>query len=192
MQSPANERELITRAQQQDRHAIGSLYEHYAQAIFHYISYRVETKTLAEDLTAEVFLRMIRRLPTYTYTGAPFGAWLYRIASNLIADHYRSKKEVLAEIPEDYQSDAVDPFDELSMREDQLRLKQAILSLSEEYQNVIILRFIKELSHTEVADIMDRSEGAVRVLQHRAIKALETAMTKPQADDMDNKRGLSS
>ena len=173
MQSPPNERGLIERAQKGEKEAVGILYEHYAQVIFQYISYRVDGKAMAEDLTAEVFLRMIRKLPTYKYTGAPFGAWLYRIASNLLTDHYRKKQNVsTTTISETYQSDTIDPLDKLAIQEDQLSVRNALLSLSEDYQNVIVLRFIRELSHAEVAEIMDKSEGSVRVLQHRALNAL--------------------
>jgi len=177
MQSPPNERELIQHAQKGDKEAVGILYEHYAQAIFQYISYRVASKAIAEDITAEVFLRMIRKLPTYKYTGSPFGAWLYRVASNLLTDHYRKNQKVsTTSIPETYQSDSIDPFDKLAIQEDQLMVRRALLSLSDEYQNVIVLRFIRELPHVEVAEIMNKSEGAVRVLQHRALKALSKAL----------------
>src|SRR5690606_41520034 len=83
------ESELIARAQQRDRDAIAELYRRYVQAIARYIAYRVSDEALVEDLTAEVFLRMVEALPHYRVTGAPFEAWLYRYAAAGIADHYR-------------------------------------------------------------------------------------------------------
>lgn len=84
-----NERMLIERARRGDKMAIGTLYDEHVQAIYKYVRYRVDTDSLAEDITSEVFLRMVRALPNYVFTGAPFSAWLYRIAYNCITDMFR-------------------------------------------------------------------------------------------------------
>jgi RNA polymerase sigma-70 factor, ECF subfamily len=176
MQPPPNERELIERAKKGDREAVSMLYEAYAQAVFRYISYRVQSDMIAEDLTADVFLRMVRSLPEYKYTGAPFGAWLFRIAANRITD-YRRERHIPDEIPEQY-SDSVDLQAEFEREEEQSRLRVAIQALPEDYQAVLILRFMQDLSHADVASAVGKSVEAVRVLQHRALKALGKALNQ--------------
>jgi RNA polymerase sigma-70 factor (ECF subfamily) len=181
MQPPANERELIERAQHRDKEAIGSLYDAYVPAIFRYVSYRVESDAIAEDLTADVFLRMLHALPEYKFTGAPFGAWLFRIASHRIADFYREVKSRQTEaIPEDYPIDDTEPLNRLAHEEERLHLRNALQTLSEDFQNIILLRFMKEMSYDEVAAVIGKSEGAVRVMQHRALKALARELEKLQ------------
>lgn len=184
MQPLANERELILRAQNRDKEAVGMLYDAYAPAIFRYVSYRVESDTVAEDLTADVFLRMLHALPEYKFTGAPFGAWLFRIANNRVADFYREAKSRQTEvIPDDYKNDDTDPLNRLAKEEERLRLRKALQALSEDFQNIILLRFMKEMPYDEVAAIIGKSEGAVRVMQHRALKALAAELEKLQGRD---------
>lgn len=175
MHPPPNERELIERTKNGDKQAMSVLYETYVQQIFQYISYRVPSEAIAEDLTADVFVRMIQGLPKYQYTGAPLGAWLFRVAANCVADYYRKNQPAHATIEEDLTTS--DELGELfDKKEEQSHLRAALQTLSEDYQNVLILRFVKDLSHAEVADIMGKTEGAVRILQHRALKALGTAV----------------
>jgi RNA polymerase sigma-70 factor (ECF subfamily) len=128
---------------------------------------------VAEDLTGEVFLRMVRGLTTYEDRGLPFGAWLFRIAANLVNEHYRQHKQMrVSALTEDERSDDTDPFERLAQQEEREQLLKALHALPAEYQDILILRFMRNLSHTEVAAILDKSETAVRALQHRALKAL--------------------
>jgi RNA polymerase sigma-70 factor, ECF subfamily len=180
MDNPQDERQLIAAAQAGDKEALSALYEAYAQSIFQYISYRVDSRMMAEDITAEVFLRMVRGLKDYEDRGMPFGAWLYRIASNLIAEHYRQGKRVTLSVLSDNQrSDDTDPFDRLDQQEERQRLSDALQALPAEYQDVLILRFMKNLSHAEVAATLNKSETAVRSIQHRALKALGEQLGSP-------------
>lgn len=182
MQPPPHERELIERARQGDKGAMSILYDHYVESIFQYISYRVESEPVAEDLTGDVFLRMVRGLPTYQYTGAPLGAWLFRIAANRIADYYREDRQMSGEdVPEETRSQEDDPLDQLAQHEEHIQLKAALQSLSEEYQNILLLRFVKELSHAEVAEVMGKTAAAVRIMQHRALKALAGVLGQGEA-----------
>ncbi|MEZ4670281.1 MAG: sigma-70 family RNA polymerase sigma factor [Anaerolineae bacterium] len=179
MQPPLNEPDLIERASAGDRAAVSTLYDAYVQAIFAYINYRVDSGAIAEDLTADVFLRMIRALPKFQYTGAPFGAWLYRIAANRVAEYYREKQPVHWDsLLENYRSNDPDLDDQIVDEAQRSRVREALLSLPEDYQTVLILRFTQDLPHTEVASIMGKSIEAVRVLQHRALKALAKSMTQ--------------
>ncbi|MCB9451257.1 MAG: sigma-70 family RNA polymerase sigma factor [Anaerolineaceae bacterium] len=177
MRPRPDEHQLIQRAQQGDKEAVGMLYEAYVQAIFNYVSYRVESDHVAEDLTAEVFVRMVTGLSTYQYTGAPLGAWLYRIAASRIADYYRARKHMReGEIPENQATDDTDPFGKIAKYEERARLRKALRTLPEDYQTVLILRFMQHQTHAQVAEAMGKSERAVRVMQHRALKALAKAL----------------
>jgi RNA polymerase sigma-70 factor (ECF subfamily) len=177
MQQPPNEQALIAQAQSGDEEAVSLLYERHVDAIFEYFRYRVDSKTTAEDLTSEVFLRMVRGLGSYRDKGLPFRAWLYRIAGNLVIDYYRQhKKRDTMALPESYESDDTDPFDRLAIDEEQVRLRLAIRTLPEDYQDLLVMRFVQELPHTEIAKIMNKSAAALRAMQHRAIKALGEQM----------------
>lgn len=190
MQPLANEEVLIEQAQQGSKPAIGYLYENYARPVFQYITYRVETDMIAEDLTAEVFLRMVRGIKTYRYTGAPLGAWLFRIASNQIADHYRQRSKLPeTQLSETLSSKSENPLEAVVRAEERQHLRTALQTLPEDYQNVLILRFMQDLPHTTVAATMERSESAVRVLQHRALKALNQALIRDENDYQLRKGG---
>jgi len=181
MDSPPNETQLIASAKQGNQEAMSALYEFYAQSIYRYVSYRVDSQMVAEDITAEVFLRMVRELPSFEDRGLPFGAWLYKIASNLLNDHYRhtkSKPEV--ELDESLRNDDTDPFLRIENAQERQRIAEALQTLPSEYQDVLILRFMRGLSHAEVAQILNKSENALRTIQHRALKALGKKLDNTQ------------
>jgi RNA polymerase sigma-70 factor (ECF subfamily) len=173
MQPAPNEQELIAKAQAGDEQAVALLYETHVESIFAYISYRVNSDMVAEDLTSEVFLRMVRGLSNYTYQGFQFRAWLFRIASNLITDFYRQQgKNPTSTVSEDFQSDEPEPFDYVAQEDESARLRLAIRALPEEYQDLLILRFVEDLPHTEIARMVNKSADALRAMQYRALKAL--------------------
>lgn len=181
MSVSSDEKTLITRAQRGDKMAISTLYSAHVQAIYKYVRYRVDTDAQAEDITSEVFLRMVRELPRYQYTGAPLSAWLYRTAYNIIVDTYRSQRfQAPEDLPEDLASDYTDPVDTFALAQDHEQLRAALKTLSPDYQNVLVLRFINDVSHAEVAEIMGKTEASARVLQHRALKALGAALQQLQ------------
>lgn len=173
MSHQRNEQELVAQAQRGDEAAITYLYEAHVDAIFEFIRYRVASKSIAEDLTSEVFLRMVRGLDKYHDQGFSFRTWLFRIAANIVIDHYRqqSKNDTLVLI-EDHPGHEPDPLDHLIQSEDQSRLYRALRALPENYQDLILLRFMENLSHIEIAKIMDKSTDALRSMQYRALKAL--------------------
>lgn len=180
MDSLPNESQLIARAQANDQEAVSALYNGYAEAIFQYVSYRVDSRMIAEDITAEVFLRMVRGLKDYEDRGLPFGAWLYRIAANLVYEYYRQgRRTQIAFLSDNERSDDTDPLDRLARQEERHQLTEALHALPADYQDVLILRFMKNLSHAEVALVLDKSETAVRSLQHRALKALGEQLGTP-------------
>jgi len=164
---------LIHRAQAGDADAVAALFQHYAPAIARYVGYRVPDAALVEDLTAEVFLRMVEGLPHYTITGAPFEAWLYRIAAARVADYYRQQHRR----PEEQLSESVptgQPSPEMTVEqhEEFEALRSALSQLSDEQQTIVLLRFVERKSHEEVAAITHKSVRAIATAQHRALKRL--------------------
>ena len=173
MDNSQQNHQLIADAKAGNQDAISLLYEQHAPAIFQYVSYRVESLMIAEDITSEVFLRMVREINHYEDRGLPFGAWLFRIAANLLNDHYRQKhSKPVTVLSDDERSDDTDPFDRLERQEERQRIHDALKTLPHDYQDVLVLRFMQELSYAEVALILNKSELALRSIQHRALKAL--------------------
>jgi RNA polymerase sigma-70 factor (ECF subfamily) len=168
-----DETTLVQRARRMERAAISALYHRHVQAIYRYIYYRVGDAHMAEDLTAEVFLRVIEGLPDYELRGVPFVAWLYRIAQARIADHFRQQQRRGAvDIREDWPSDEETLLVKVERSFRQVKLREAINQLTPDQQHVIILKFIEGLNNAEAAQILDKTEGAVKSLQHRALNAL--------------------
>ena len=171
------EQELVERARSGDEEAVTLLYEAHVDSIFAYIRYRVHSDVLAEDITSEVFLRMVRSISSYRDQGAPFRAWLFRIAANLITDHYRQHgKNLTVAIPESYESDDTNPFDHVMQEDEHQHLRLAIQSLPAEYQDLLVLRFVEDMPHTEIARVLNKSAMALRAMQYRALKALAEAL----------------
>jgi RNA polymerase sigma-70 factor (ECF subfamily) len=175
-----NETGIIQRARQGDSEAVGAIYAHYQADVFTYIYYRVSDQECAEDLTAEVFVRMITKLPDYIEQGHPILAWLYTIARNLVIDHYRTSKERQS-MPLEESLIAGENGHPVKETEDHLAqecLAKAMLQLSEEQRQVILLKIVEDREIVEVSKILDRNERAIRSLQHRALAALHRAMKK--------------
>jgi RNA polymerase sigma-70 factor, ECF subfamily len=159
---------IIQRAKKGDTEAITALYQQYAPVIYRYIAYRTPTTTDAEDLTAEVFLKMVEGLPAYRLRGVPFEAWLYRIAAARIADFYRRKKPI-SELSESLTDSKPLPEDALQNAQELDNLRGVLRQFSEDEQNILILRFVERKSHKDVAEIMGKSITAVKSAQHRAL-----------------------
>lgn len=165
--------ELIAQAQSGEIEAFGELYARYLDPIFRYIRSRVDETVDAEDLCEAVFLRTFEALDRYQERGHPFSAYLYQVARNQLADHYRTREIPvdLEQVSEPTASDA-DPEAAYAQRERVLDAVRSLGTLREDYQEVIRLRIVLELPTSTVAVWMDRSPGAVRVLLHRALIAL--------------------
>lgn len=178
------EQQLIARAQSGDGDAVAALYRRHVDAIARYIAYRVSDDTVVEDLTAEVFLRMVERLPHYRPTGAPFEAWLYRIAATRVADHYRRGARRQDRSLDEASAGDHEPALELGIveREEFETLRAALHELTDEQQTILILRFVERRSHDEVARILDKSPRAVAAAQHRALKKLAGLLGTDKAD----------
>ncbi len=171
---------VLERAVQGDTEAFSVLYERYVARIYNYVFYRTGSAVDAEDLTSKVFYRAFGHIHSYRNTGIPFSAWLYRIAHNLVANWYRDnsrRREVpLDDHPQIPRSEH--PESSLMELQEKERLLRAIRTLPDDRQQLLILKFVDDLSNAEIAVIMRRSEGAIKSLYHRTLLALRDALEK--------------
>jgi len=166
---------LVRGAQAGDMNAFSELFDRYYDVVFRYVLFRMNDRTLAEDITQETFLRALRRISSVTYQGRDIGAWFVTIARNLIFDHVKSSRYRL----ESTTSDIVELSPSTHGPEQQVldlatneELLRCVRKLNADQQECISLRFLQGLSVAETAKIMDRNEGAVKALQHRAVRRL--------------------
>lgn len=176
-----DEADLIRRARARDASAYGRLYDSYAQRIYRYIYFRVTDVETAEDLTSAVFLKAWENIQRYR-PGAPFLAWLYTIARNTVIDHYRTHKPVV-QIEDVVISQDAGLDDGLDQQHDAELLRRAMQGLTDEQREVLALRFIQEMDTEEIARQMNKTAGAVRALQMRALQALARNMNAAGRSD---------
>lgn len=178
MSAQRNEHDLVHRAIEGDAEAFGDLYEQLLDDIYRYIYYRVSDHQEAEDLTEQVFLKAWQNIAGYKVQSVPFKAWIYRIAHNTVVDYYRTSKELAALSNDTIASKAAsDPEAQILSQEQSEQLEHALRRLSPNQQSVLILRFISGFATDEIAEVLDRNVGAVRVLQYRALKAMQALLT---------------
>jgi len=170
---------LVALAKRGDDDAFAELYRRYADSIYRYALSRGLPPADAEDVVSTVFMKAYQSLPGYRERGWPFSAYLYRIARNSLIDLYRMDRRMATGDEEVMRSEAGDSMDDPIVRRAELRdLKRAMAGLPEDYQEVIRLRLLLELPTETVAFWMGRKEGAVRVLLHRALKALRSKLVR--------------
>ena len=166
---------LVEQAQQGKREALEELYLLHFDRIYSYLHMNVGNRHDAEDLTTQVFVKMLESIGKFRWRSAPFSAWLFRIAHNLAMDHFRANKrwQPEEEVPEP------DPGEGSAAEQEALEsigrqsMLELIQKLSHEQQQVLTLRFLFDLPNADVAAILDKTEGAVKSLQHRALASLE-------------------
>ncbi len=169
----SEETRLVIAAKRGDRQAIGELYCRHVERIYRYVYSRVHDRSVAEDLTSQVFLRMLEGLPHYEPSGKPFLSWLYRIACARTADYWRSEHRVpQVMLDESWLASMAQPGDLLDKEADWCMAVELLARLTDDQQDVLILRFIGEMSLVEVAQIMGKTVGATKALQHRALVSL--------------------
>jgi RNA polymerase sigma-70 factor (ECF subfamily) len=172
---------LLRLAQRGDGEAFGRIYDRYVDQVYRYLYYRLGSHALAEDLTSETFLRALRRIDSFSWEGRDIGAWFITIARNLVTDHVRSSRFRL-EVPTADMLDAEradDGIEEIVL--DRLQnsvVLDAMRQLKAEQQECLILRFLQGMSLAETARVMDRSEGAIKQLQLRAIRTLARLLNR--------------
>ena len=166
---------LVQSAQSGDASAFGQLYDRYVDTVFRYVLFRVGDRTLAEDVTSETFLRAFRRIASISYQGRDIGAWFVTIARNLVLDHVKSsrfKLEVATADPGDGHSVESGPENQVLSRLTHVELLRCVSQLGDDQRECVVLRFLQGLSVAETANVMGRNEGAIKALQHRAIRRL--------------------
>ncbi|MCW2632797.1 MAG: polymerase subunit sigma-70 [Pseudonocardia sp.] len=166
---------LVKATQAGDMQAFAGLYDRYHEVVFRYVLFRINDRGVAEDLTHETFLRALRRIATVSYQGRDIGAWFITIARNLVLDHVKSSRYRL----EQTTSEIADLSPTTSGPEQQVvdgvthdELLRCVAKLNPDQQECIALRFLQGLSVAETARLMGRNEGAIKALQHRAVRRL--------------------
>lgn len=172
----AGEERLLKEAQKGNADAFGEIYTCYAPEVFRFLYARLSNRQDAEDFTEEVFLRAWRNLPEYRYQGISFLSFLMRVAHNLLVDTYRSRKAPEEELPDDERVGVTGPQTDGPEQMQHLEIMHVLEQLPSDYQTVLTLRFINGMTPGETAVVMRRSEGAVRVLQHRALAEFRKQM----------------
>jgi RNA polymerase sigma-70 factor, ECF subfamily len=173
-------RQLVDRAQKGDRDALEELYLLHFDRIYSYLHVSVGNRHDAEDLTTQTFLKMLESIGRFRWQSAPFSAWLFRIAHNLAMDHFRARKRVQPEeeVPEPIGSE--EPSAELEAMQSLGRqsMLELIDKLSPEQQQVLTLKFVFNFPNADVAKILDKTEGAIKSLQHRALASLQKQLAQ--------------
>jgi RNA polymerase sigma-70 factor, ECF subfamily len=173
-------RQLVEQAKRGNREALEELYLLHFDRIYSYLHMSVGNRHDAEDLTTQVFVKMLESIGKFRFRSAPFSAWLFRIAHNLAMDHFRASRrwQPEEEVPEP------DPPEESAAEEEALEsigrqsMLELIEGLSPEQQQVLTLKFVFNFSNGEAATILDKTEGAIKSLQHRALASLQRQLEK--------------
>ena len=176
----ADLRRLVEFAQQGDREALEALYLLHFDRIYSYLHMSVGNRHDAEDLTTQTFLKMLEAIGRFRWRSAPFSAWLFRIAHNLAMDHFRTTKrwQPEEEVPEPEGAEASSAEDEALQSIGRRSMLELIENLSHDQQQVLTLKFVFNFSNGEAATILDKTEGAVKSLQHRALTSLQKQVAR--------------
>ncbi|RSN35751.1 RNA polymerase subunit sigma-70 [Amycolatopsis sp. WAC 01416] len=176
--------ELVSAAQDGDTSAFGRLYDRYVDVVYRYVLFRLGDRDLAEDVTSETFLRALRRITSVSYQGRDVGAWFVTIARNIILDHVKSSRFRLEVVTDEVAEPNGAPIGNVGVqavagpeqqaitRATRAELLRCVAELGEDQRECIVLRFMQGLSVAETAAIMKRNEGAIKALQHRAVRRL--------------------
>lgn len=187
----SNEAELAQRASKHDQAAFAELYNAYVEKIYKYIFYKVGNPADAEDLCEQVFLKAWEAIGRYTWCGYPFSSWLYKLAHNLVVDHYRTRREILplSEVVTTLE-DQIDPETALRQTLEADELRQAISRLTTDQQQVIYLKFVDGYDNSEIAQMLNKKEGAIRALQYRTLRSLQSILEAEEAKRLEFALGL--
>ncbi len=180
MAQPGDERSWVEKARAGNVEAIGILYERYFERIYRYVYIKVGEPAEAEDITEQVFLKMIEAISGFQWQGSSFASWLYRIAHNQVVDtlrqHSRRPQVPLEPLGDMLPSEGKDPHFYAEQSDFRDHLRDAMTELTDLQAQVINLKFGAGLSNAEVADVLERSEGAVKALQYSALQNLHKLM----------------
>jgi RNA polymerase sigma-70 factor (ECF subfamily) len=173
--------ELLERAGKNDAVALAEIYDRYAEPIYRYLYRYLGDAVQAEDLTGEVFLKLLQVLNTRRAPRERLQGWLYRVAHNLAMDYFRQQsKGTTVSLDEEWVAGGDPPSLVVEKRQTQQRLRAAVRRLTADQQQVILLRFGEGLRLAEVGQLMGKSEGAVKILQHRAVNRLRRFLDREE------------
>jgi RNA polymerase sigma-70 factor (ECF subfamily) len=179
--SSSEESTLVQRAKRGDPDAFAEIYDRCQPAIYRYVYYQVNDAATAEDLTGEVFVRLVEKIDRFTYRGRPLLAWLYTIARNLITDHRRRAGRAQSiELEKQPLADNIDVESTVEHSLAQHRVVKAIGGLTEDQRQVILLKFIEGVDNATAADVLGKSINAVKALQHRALASLRRILEQDE------------
>lgn len=178
----AAERDMILAAQR-DRAAFTPLYERYVDQIYAYAYSLTHNRELAEDVTAATFARAVEELPRFEWRGVPYSAWLYRVAANLVARDRRRPGWI--ELSPHVTDDGASPEEEVTRLDRDARIRAAVDELPADQRQAVLLRFGGDLRNNEIAAIMGRSEGAIKLLTFRAMTTLRRRLGAPLPAERD-------
>jgi RNA polymerase sigma-70 factor, ECF subfamily len=173
-------RDLVERAQRGDRTALEELYLLHFDRIYSYLHMSVGSRHDAEDLTTQTFVKMLESIGRFRWKSVPFSAWLFRIAHNLAMDHFRAKRrwQPEEEPPEPVGAEEASAEDQAFAAMGNASLLELIARLSPEQRHVLTLKFVFRFSNGEAASILGKTEGAVKSLQHRALRSLQKHVSR--------------
>lgn len=170
---------LVEQAKQSDKEALGKLYDLFVDRVYRFVYFRVGLREDAEDVTEQVFVKVVTKIKTYEDRGLPFEAWLFRIVRNQLTDFYRARRGKNVALDE-----AIEVIDPTPLPEERVETKlqyEAVLAqlpnLPQSYQDIILFKFVEELENEEISIIMEKPVDQVRVLQSRAIAKLKTLLS---------------
>ncbi len=177
------EKDLIARARKLEEAALGEIYDRYSEALYGYAYRHLGSQQLAEDILSQTFERFLKALHSGGGPDDHLQAYLYRIAHNLISDHYRREPPPPLQLEEDrYPEDRSQPDRIVEEIEQTTRMRAALRLLTDEQRQVIMLRFLEGWSTIEVARGLGKTRGAVRAQQHRALASLERILSKDEIE----------
>ena len=177
-----DDQELISLAAAGNREAFGRLYERYKLRVFRHAYFLSGDPQLAEDLTAQTFLNALQAIPRYQSRGVPFAAWLLRITCNLTINYKKAAKNIgHAQLPEALEAEGAvySPEDSCELKDDSMRVWEEVRHLPPDQRQVIVMRFIDDLSYQDIAQVLGKTVGAVRVIQFRALSNLRHMLDVP-------------
>ncbi len=178
----AAEWELVRRGQRYEEDALQQLYEKYHPKIYNYAFLQMGDVQAAEDLAADVMLKMLESIRKYEFKGLPFGAWVFRIARNRLIDlHRRRKRRGEVDLNEALVSTLANPQALAELALDRGQIQVALKYLTDEQRQVVVLKFIEGFDNRSIGRVMGRSDGAIKSLQHRALAALRRVFEEEKA-----------
>jgi RNA polymerase sigma-70 factor (ECF subfamily) len=185
------ERATVDRARQGDQAALADLYDWYMPRVYRYAVARLGNVAEAEDLTEEVFLRMLSAISSFRWREVPFSSWIFRIAHNQVATHFRRTAQrggpasALSEDMEDWRDGPASTVEEIITRDE---VRRATYQLPDAQRDVILLRFVAGMSIAETAKVLGKREGNVKALQHKGVAKLQKMLVPGRAEEMAKNR----